>query len=216
MQRVLERFGDPAAVARRLWFDAMKGKIMAQRVVIVTCLLVAIASLSLVGIVWIQSSRVAAESLEANRQYAAALAQSQSLSKDMMKTLGEMSDAIRNPRSPRLEPGHDQADRGFDRRSSRGGLVDQSAADRRPQFDDRSDDRRVGRCRFRLASSRYLLVQPFQKQKAWIAEWIWPIERRPWQQYQEADRLPQEGTLTCARSNRLQLARRPGKGAVGR
>ena len=39
-QRVLERFGDPAALARRLWFDAMKGKIMAQRVLIATCLVV--------------------------------------------------------------------------------------------------------------------------------------------------------------------------------
>ena len=29
-QRVLERFGDPAALARRLWFDSMKGKIMSS------------------------------------------------------------------------------------------------------------------------------------------------------------------------------------------
>ena len=29
-QRVLERFGDPAALARRLWFDAKKAKIMAM------------------------------------------------------------------------------------------------------------------------------------------------------------------------------------------
>ena len=60
-QRVLERFGDPAAVARRLWFDAMKGKIMAQRVLIATCVVVTMASLSLVGLVWIQSSRAAAQ-----------------------------------------------------------------------------------------------------------------------------------------------------------
>jgi type II secretory pathway pseudopilin PulG len=103
-QRVLARFGDPAAVARRLWFDAMKGKIMAQRLVIVTCLLVTIASLSLVGLVWIQSSRAAAQAQEANRQLSRALAQSQIASKDMMKTLSEMSDAIRNPRSPDWNP----------------------------------------------------------------------------------------------------------------
>ena len=42
-------FGDPAAMARRLWLDAMKGKIMAQRVLIATCLVVTLASLSLVG-----------------------------------------------------------------------------------------------------------------------------------------------------------------------
>src|SRR6266481_5816047 len=48
--RAWERFGDPAAVARRLWLDAMKGKIMAQRVLIATCLVVTAASLSLVGL----------------------------------------------------------------------------------------------------------------------------------------------------------------------
>ena len=36
-QRVLERFGDPAAVARRLWLDAMRGRIMSQRILVVCC-----------------------------------------------------------------------------------------------------------------------------------------------------------------------------------
>lgn len=31
---VIERFGDPSALARRLWLDAMKGRIMTQRVLI--------------------------------------------------------------------------------------------------------------------------------------------------------------------------------------
>jgi hypothetical protein len=103
-QRVLERFGDPAAVARRLWFDAMKGKIMAQRVVIVTCLLVTMASLSLVGLVWIQSSRADAQRNEANRRLSEALAHSEIANKDMLRTLSDMSDAIRNPRSPDWNP----------------------------------------------------------------------------------------------------------------
>ena len=42
--RTLQRFGDPAAVARRLWFDAMKGKIMWQRILIGTCLVVMLLS----------------------------------------------------------------------------------------------------------------------------------------------------------------------------
>ena len=46
-QRVLERFGDPAALVRRLWFDAMKGKIMAQRILVVCCILLTVISLSL-------------------------------------------------------------------------------------------------------------------------------------------------------------------------
>src|SRR5438309_2371033 len=36
-QRVLQRFGDPAAVARRLWFDAIGGKLMARRVILAAC-----------------------------------------------------------------------------------------------------------------------------------------------------------------------------------
>jgi len=103
-RRVLERFGDPVAVARRLWLDAMKGKIMAQRVLIATCLVVAPASLSLVGLVWVQSNRAAAQTNEANRQLSAALPQSQIVNTNMLKTLNEMSEAIRNPRSPDWNP----------------------------------------------------------------------------------------------------------------
>ena len=33
-QSVIERFGDPSALARRLWFDAMKGRLMTQRVLL--------------------------------------------------------------------------------------------------------------------------------------------------------------------------------------
>jgi hypothetical protein len=54
-RRVLDRFGDPAAVARRLWLDAMKGKIMARRILIATCLVVTLASLSLAGLMWRQA-----------------------------------------------------------------------------------------------------------------------------------------------------------------
>jgi hypothetical protein len=103
-QRVLERFGDPAALARRLWFDAMKGKIMAQRLIVATCLAVMLAIVSLAGSVWIQSSRVAAQSAEANRKLAEALAKAQVTNKDMLNKLSEMSEAIRNPRSPDWNP----------------------------------------------------------------------------------------------------------------
>jgi hypothetical protein len=98
-QRVLERFGDPAVVARRLWLDAMKGKIMSQRALIATCFVLTVASLSLVGLVWAQSSRAAAQSAEANRKLAEALAHAQSTNKDMLSQLSEMSEAIRNSRS---------------------------------------------------------------------------------------------------------------------
>jgi hypothetical protein len=103
-QRVLERFGDPAAVARRLWLDAMKGKIMAQRMLIATCLVVMLASLSVAGLIWVQSTRAAAQTTEANRRLAEALAQAQVTNKDMLVKLSEMSEAIRNPRSPDWNP----------------------------------------------------------------------------------------------------------------
>src|SRR5271163_3159145 len=48
-QRVLERFGDPAAMARRLWLDAMKDKIMAQRMLIATCIVVMAACITAVA-----------------------------------------------------------------------------------------------------------------------------------------------------------------------
>ena len=54
-QRVLERFGDPAAVARRLWLDAMKGKIMTQRILVACCVLLTLISLSLAGMMWMQA-----------------------------------------------------------------------------------------------------------------------------------------------------------------
>src|SRR5271165_7509364 len=56
-QRVLDRFGDPAAVARRLWLDAMKGKIMSQRILVACCVLLTLISLSLAGLLWTQAVR---------------------------------------------------------------------------------------------------------------------------------------------------------------
>jgi hypothetical protein len=110
-QRVLERFGDPAVVARRLWLDAMKGKIMAQRVLIATCLVFMLACVSVVALAWhwmnqdrLQRSWAAAQALEANRRMAEALAQAQATNKDMLNKMSEMSEALRHPRSPDWNP----------------------------------------------------------------------------------------------------------------
>ena len=90
-RRAIERFGDPAAVARRLWLDAMRGKIMVQRVLIVTCLVVMVACFSLVGLVWDQSSRAAAQAAEANRRLAEVLNQTQATNQEMLKQLQAMA-----------------------------------------------------------------------------------------------------------------------------
>jgi len=109
--RAIERFGDPAAVACRLWLDAMKGKIMAQRVLIATCLVVTLACVTAIGVAWhsmslveLQRRRAEAEVNEANRRLSEALAQAHATNKDMLTKLGEMSEAIRHPRSPDWNP----------------------------------------------------------------------------------------------------------------
>src|SRR5262249_27038932 len=84
-------FGDPAAVARRLWLDAMRGKIMAQRVLIATCLLVMAACFGVVGLIWSQTSRSAAQAAEANRQLAELLGQTQATNQEMLRQLQAMA-----------------------------------------------------------------------------------------------------------------------------
>ncbi len=95
--RVLERFGDPAAVARRLWLDEMKGRTMAQRVVIVTCVLVAAASLAMVGLFWQQS-------VHAQRIAARQAAIAEAREREVLTQLHEMTEALRHPRSPDWNP----------------------------------------------------------------------------------------------------------------
>ena len=49
-QQVLDRFGDPRRVARQLWFDAMKEKIMSQRVNLALSSLMTVACLGALGL----------------------------------------------------------------------------------------------------------------------------------------------------------------------
>jgi hypothetical protein len=90
-RRAAERFGNPAAVARRLWFDAMKGKIMAQRVLMATCLCVIAACFGMVALMWNQSSRSAAQVAEANRQMADLIGQTQATNQEMLRQLQAMA-----------------------------------------------------------------------------------------------------------------------------
>jgi hypothetical protein len=62
-QRVLRRFGDPRSIARRLWFDAMKERIMTQRILIATCLVVSAAATAAVALAW----RMAGQSAQAGQ-----------------------------------------------------------------------------------------------------------------------------------------------------
>ncbi len=99
--RVLEQFGDPAAVARRLWFDAMKGKIMTQRVLIGTCLvlLVVVCGAALV-LVRQQSLCAELQVAEANARLTHALAQAQATNQEMLKQLRTMAEAFQPGQTP--------------------------------------------------------------------------------------------------------------------
>ena len=97
---VLKRFGDPAGIARRLWLDAMKGKIMAQRAVLATCLLVTAVSLAVAGMFWTQSTQATRELAETNRKMAEALLQNQAANRELMSKLEGISNGEKRPSSP--------------------------------------------------------------------------------------------------------------------
>ena len=102
-QRAIERFGDPAAVARRLWLDAMRGRIMAQRVLLAACLVVTMASLSLAGVMWRQTAQAHRESAQAVADAVRLMAdqneRAQAGQQELLKQLHEMSETIRSTRS---------------------------------------------------------------------------------------------------------------------
>jgi hypothetical protein len=88
--RTLQRFGDPAAVARRLWFNAMKGKIMWQRILIGTCLVVMVTCLQIVNLISQRYSQSATELTLANRRVIEYLEQARSTSQETMRHLQSM------------------------------------------------------------------------------------------------------------------------------
>jgi hypothetical protein len=106
-QRVFQRFGDPAAVARRLWLEAIGAKLMAQRVLVATCLVVSLASLFLAGAIWVQSNRdrvraqeeSARAAVEALKAMTAQNARAEAGQQEMVKQLRAMADEIRSVRS---------------------------------------------------------------------------------------------------------------------
>jgi hypothetical protein len=99
--RVLEQFGNPAAVARRLWFDAMKGKIMTQRILIGACALLLIVFCGVALLLMRQQSVLAErEVAEANFRLAQALAQTQATNEEMLKQMRTMAAAFQPGQTP--------------------------------------------------------------------------------------------------------------------
>ncbi len=102
-RRVIQRFGDPAAMARRLWFDAIGGMIMAQRVLVATCLVVTLASLALAGAMWHLGNQTQRESARATVEAIHAMTlqseKAQSAQQEMLKQLRAMSEVLGSTRS---------------------------------------------------------------------------------------------------------------------
>lgn len=70
-ERVLDRFGDPGRIARRLWFDAIKGKLMMQKFATTFSAVAAVAAIAGCVILWVavDSGRDAvAQALEEQRR----------------------------------------------------------------------------------------------------------------------------------------------------
>lgn len=69
-QRVLDRFGDPARIARQLWFDAIKEKLMLQKFATALAAAAAAAAIAACVMLWIavdSGRRAVADAIEAQR-----------------------------------------------------------------------------------------------------------------------------------------------------
>ena len=153
-QRVLNRFGDPEAVACRLWLDAMKGKIMAQRILVATCVVVALASLTLTGVIWRQSVAAQRQSAEAERRSAEMTAEAlRAMSLQNERSQASQAEMLNQLRTVRgepdatfagLEPGEVQADRGFARRGACTRMQDHVGIAARERAAEISNIRRLG------------------------------------------------------------------------
>jgi len=99
-QRVLERFGDPAALARRLWFDAMKGKIMAQRILVVCCILLTAISLSLAFVMWNQAVHAQRLAAASRNEMQLQLHDAQVLQQKMLEQLQAISKSASTTKTP--------------------------------------------------------------------------------------------------------------------
>jgi hypothetical protein len=86
-RRVLERFGDPRPLARKLWWDALKGHVMRNRMVTAAAVVAMIVSLAAVGGVYGLASSLAAS----NDRMAAQTAQLIAGQQAMLATLAELT-----------------------------------------------------------------------------------------------------------------------------
>ncbi len=205
---VLEQFGDPAAVARRLWFDAMKGKIMTQRVLIGACLLLLVVVCgAAIALVRQQSLRAERQVAEANARLAQALAQAQATNQEMLKQLRTMAEAVKPGQTPDWIPVSFKLTQetldgppavGYEVALGRGTAQPPARPGRRGRHRDgiqRGHSARLRRQRprrFRRGPTRRLAVRP--RSPLGRAQWMacpWQLERSAGNQDCQVDHLSQ-------------------------
>jgi len=102
--RVLARFGDPRRIARRLWFDAMKGRLMMQKLTAAFAAVTAVAAFAACALLWItiEATRsTLANVVEETRKDRAA---SETTDRKMLAQLAKLEAAAQNPKSPEWNP----------------------------------------------------------------------------------------------------------------
>ncbi len=99
-QRVLERFGDPGALARQLWFDAMKGRIMKQRILMVYSIVLTLVCVGLVGMFLMQSVRAQRAAREALAQAVEERHRAEVAQQQVLQQLQAISKAAESAKSP--------------------------------------------------------------------------------------------------------------------
>ena len=87
---VLARFGDPARLARKLWFEAMWEKIMSQRLMLAAMVVVVLVSVGSMGLTWF----VVAQAGQVNQ---ALLEQNRSANEALLAKLAALNNAGENP-----------------------------------------------------------------------------------------------------------------------
>jgi hypothetical protein len=91
--RALFRFGNPAAIARRLWYDAMKERIMSQRVTMAAAIVAACACLGMLVVV-LQMRGDADEAARQSEQLQAMLADSQRTNSELVQQVQGLAATI--------------------------------------------------------------------------------------------------------------------------
>jgi len=83
-ERVLARFGDPRRIARKLWFEAMREKIMSQRLLVASSAVTTALCLAMGLFLW----RISAQSAEASR---ALIQETREMNQALIEKLGALA-----------------------------------------------------------------------------------------------------------------------------